>query len=92
MRFGLKMLLYRAGKDACFLCGDLVLPTSNALPLLGEGSFTVLCFRRDAAAGSRSGYSLSGSNAAPGNFNEGGGRPLSEPVPFTYGGLPTMLP
>ena len=92
MRFGLKMLLYRAGSDVCFFCGDLVFPTSKALPLLGEGSLTVLCFRKDAAAGPMYGDAFSGSNAAPGNFNEGGGRPLSELVPFTYGGLPTMLP
>lgn len=92
MRFGLKTLLYRAGNDEYFLRGDLVFPTSNALRLLGEGSLTVLCFDRETAAGLISGDTFSRSNAAPGNSSEGGGRPLSELVPFTYGGLPTILP
>lgn len=92
MRFGLKMLLYRAGSDACFLCGVLVFPTSNALPLLGDGSFTVLCLFSDAAAGPMPGEALSGSSAAPGNCSEGGGRPRSELASLPFGGLPTMLP
>lgn len=92
MRFGLKMLRYRAGSELCFLEGVLVLPTSKALPLLGEGSFTVFCLCRGAVAGRIPGDGSSGSNAAPGSCKDGGGRPLSDAASLPFGGLSMKLP
>lgn len=95
MRIGLKTLLYLAGSDACRLLGDFVLPTSNALPVFGAagGSVTVLGFCNEVPEDPICGEECSGSSAAPGSFNDGGGLPMSVGLcGSSSGGLPIMLP
>jgi hypothetical protein len=70
---GVKTLLYRAGSDACFLLGDLVLPISKALSVSGvAGGMLVAFCSREAAEGPTCGDTASGSKAAPGSFSDDG--------------------
>lgn len=94
MRFGLKMLLYLAGREF-EAGGDLVLPTSNALSISVPvspfgGSVTDLLFLIGAVEGPTLGETFSGSKAAPGSFKEGGAFALVDRP--SLGGDPMILP